>query len=81
MIDDILGDVLARMDGPERLAFVRRVVERTLNQLAVRLSREERVELMNALLPRLAQTFPLAELDILGAFASLEDEEPTREGG
>jgi len=68
------------MDGPERLAFGRRVVERSLDQLAIRLSREERVELMNALLPRLAQTFPLAELDILGAFASWEDEGLQDEG-
>ena len=33
------------------------------------LEREERAQLMNALLPRILQEFPLEDLDILGMFS------------
>jgi hypothetical protein len=37
------------------------------------LTQKERGQLMNALLPAVAREFPLAELDILGAFAQKEE--------
>jgi len=62
----------SRMDREERVAFFRQFVEEYLGPLLADLNREERADLMNALLPKLAQEFPLADLDILGAFSSAE---------
>jgi len=63
---------IAKMKSQERLAFFQCFVEEHLSSLLAGLGRDERARLMNALLPRLAQEFPLADLDILGAFSSAE---------
>ena len=67
-----------RMEQEEKLAFFRRFVEEHLGTLLAGLERAERASLMNALLPTLAQEFPLADLDILGAFSATGD--PWAEG-
>lgn len=62
--------ITERMTPEERSAFFQRFVEEHMSSLLAGLGREERVSLMNGLLPRLAQEFPLADLDILGAFSA-----------
>lgn len=64
--------ITSKLKSEERLAFFQRFVEEHLSSLLAGLGRDERARLMNALLPRLAQEFPLADLDILGAFSSAE---------
>jgi hypothetical protein len=51
------------------VVFFPRVVEEHISSLRAGLGREERARLMNGLLPLLAREFPLADLDILGAFS------------
>ncbi len=65
--------VMARMDKEEKLAFIQSFVEENLGRMLAGLGREERAKLMNALLPKVAREFPLADLDILGAFSSAGD--------
>ena len=62
-----------RMGPEEKVAFFRCFVEEHLGTLLTDLERADRAALMNALLPILAQEFPLADLDILGAFSAAGD--------
>jgi len=59
----------ARMPAEERAAFLSRLVEENLGAALQGLGREERVALMNGMLPVVARYFPLEDVDILGAFA------------
>ena len=67
--------LMARMDKEEKLAFVQTFIEDNIGQALAGLGREERAKLMNSLLPMVAREFPLADLDFLGAFPSVEDVE------
>jgi len=62
-----------RMGQEEELDFFRRFVEEHLAPLLAGLERADRAALMNALLLTLAREFPLADLDILGAFSATGD--------
>ena len=68
------------MQPEEKLAFFQRFVEEHLSSLLAGLGREERARLLNALLPKLVQEFPLADLGILGAFSSAEGNPWDKEG-
>ena len=73
--------MMARMGKEEKLAFIQSFVEENLGRMLAGLGREERAKLINALLPKVAREFPLADgsielaeiLDILGAFSSAEE--------
>jgi len=75
--------MMARMDKGEKLAFIKSFVEENLGRILAGLGREERAKLMNALLPKVAREFPLADLDILGAFSSAGESfmEEEKKGG
>ncbi len=64
--------LMAQMDREEKLAFIQAFIEDNISQALIGLGREERAELMNSLLPMVAQEFPLADLDLLGAFPLVE---------
>lgn len=72
--------ITSKMKPEERVVFFQRFVEEHLNPLLAGLGREERARLLNALLPKLVQEFPLADLDILGAFSSAEGNPWDKEG-
>ncbi|MEA3340685.1 MAG: hypothetical protein U9R15_12015 [Chloroflexota bacterium] len=63
---------MGRLSVEERAAFLGRLVEENLSAALQGLGQEERVALMNSLLPLIARHFPLDEMDILGAFADFE---------
>lgn len=66
---DASGPMMARLNKEEKIAFIRNFVEENLDKMLEGLGREERAQLMNALLPRILKEFPLADLDILGMFS------------
>ncbi len=66
---DASGPMMARLDKEEKMAFIQNFVEENLAKMLEGLGREDRAQLMNALLPRILQEFPLADLDILGMFS------------
>ena len=70
---DALGPMMARLDKEEKITFIQNFVEENLDKMLEGLEREERAQLMNALLPRILEEFPLEDLDILGMFS---DEKP-----
>ena len=70
---DVSGPMMAKLDKEEKMAFIKNLVEENLDEMLEGLGREDRVQLMNALLPRILKEFPLADLDILGMFS---DENP-----
>ena len=70
---DASGPMMAKLDKEEKMAFIQNFVEENLDKMLEGLGREDRAQLMNALLPRILEEFPLADLDILGAFS---DENP-----
>ncbi len=70
---DASGSMMARLNKEEKMAFIQNFVEENLDKMLEGLGREDRAQLMNALLPRILKEFPLADLDILGAFS---DENP-----
>ncbi len=59
-----------RIPREQRVDFLKSVAEKHLSIFLEDLSREERVALMNALLPLVAREFPLVDLDFLTAFSS-----------
>lgn len=73
LVGDVLTAWLAGLSGEERVAVLLSLVEENLAPALAGLSRGERGRLVNALLPAVAREFPLAELDILGAFAQNEE--------
>jgi len=70
---DALAGWLAGLSAEEKVELLQSLVEENLAPALVGLSPKERGQLMNALLPAVAREFPLAELDILGAFAQKEE--------
>ncbi len=73
IVRGVSGPMMAKLDKEEKMAFIQNFVEENLDKMLEGLGREERAQLMNALLPRILEEFPLADLDILGAFS---DENP-----
>ncbi len=73
---DLAGETarewMDRLPMEERAAFLGRLVEENLSAALEGLEREERATLMNGILPTIARHFPLADVDILGAFADFE---------
>jgi hypothetical protein len=65
---EALPDVLERVPRAERVAFLREMVAASIGPVLRNLGREERAQLMNALLPLAARGFPLVDLDLLTAF-------------
>jgi len=72
---EILADWLAEMSGEEKVAFLQKLVEDNLGLVLKGLSREEKAQLMNALLPLMARELPLMDIDILGAFSSMGEDD------
>jgi len=74
---DLAGEAaqewMAHLSVEERATFLGRLVEENLSAALQGLGREERAALMNSLLPLVARHFPLADVDILGAFAGFRD--------
>jgi len=70
---DVSGPMMAKLNEEERMAFIENFVEENLDKMLKGLRREDRVQLMNALLPRILEEFPLMDLDILSTFS---DENP-----
>ena len=70
---DASGPMMAKLNEEERMAFIENFVEENLDKMLKGLRREDRVQLMNALLPRILEEFPLMDLDILSTFS---DENP-----
>ncbi|MCD6553510.1 MAG: hypothetical protein J7M16_05835 [Anaerolineae bacterium] len=75
-IMELAGEALtrwmARLSREEKVAFLTELVEKNLQQALEGLTREDRAQLMNALLRRVAREFPLEDVDILGAFGTME---------
>ena len=71
---DASGPMMAKLDKGEKMAFIQNFVEENLDKMLEGLGREERAQLMNALLPRILKEFPLADLDILGTFSGASPE-------
>ena len=69
----VSGPMMSRLDKEEKMAFIQNFVEENLDKMLEGLGREDRAQLMNALLPRIFKEFPLEDLDILGMFS---DENP-----
>jgi len=70
---DASGPMMAKLDKEEKMTFIKTFVEENLDKMLEGLGREDKAQLMNALLPRILKEFPLADLDILGGFS---DENP-----
>jgi hypothetical protein len=56
--------MMARLDKEEKMAFIQNFVEETLDKMLKGLEREERAQLMNALLPRVLKEFPRQDLNL-----------------
>ena len=78
-LGDIAGEtlpgVLARVPEEQRIPFLLDLVQRLLSPMLSGLERQQRAQLMNQLLPLVAQEFPLSELDFLSAFGGVAPEE------
>ena len=80
-IMELTGEALTRwmirLGREQKVAFLAELVEKNLQQALEGLTREDRAQLMNVLLHRVAHEFPLEDVDILGAFGTMEvDDEP-----
>ena len=60
--------VLSQLPHIERAIVLREMAEVVLEPALSDLEREERIQLMNALLPLVVRVFPLADLDLLAMF-------------
>jgi len=65
---EVLPEILERLPRAKRVTFLCEMVTACVGPLLRNLGREERAQLMNALLPLAAREFPLADLDLLTAF-------------
>jgi hypothetical protein len=76
-VGEILPEVLNRLPHAKRVVFLHEMAEATAGPALRDLGREERAQLMNALLPLFAREFPLADLDLLRAFPAATSPEYT----
>ncbi|HMZ06225.1 MAG TPA: hypothetical protein PLN43_00250 [Anaerolineales bacterium] len=65
--------VWQKIPPDQRVSFLANAAAKHLDALTAGLSRQDRVALMNALLPTVAREFPLSEVDFLSAFAAPGD--------
>ncbi len=80
LASEVAPRALMRVPREERVSFGCAMAE-AIVPVAVRdLSRKERAQFMNALLPLLAREFPLADLDFLAAFPTPVASEDAMEG-
>lgn len=74
---DLLMGTLVRvgkgLSGEQRIRLFRNLAENHLHDILGDMSHEERVSLMNSLLPLIVREFPLDELDFASAFPILDD--------
>lgn len=62
--------VWQKVPPDQQVNFLTSAAAEHLGTLTAGLSRQERIVLMNALLPIVAREFPLSEMDFLSAFAA-----------
>lgn len=67
---EVWPHVWKRIPQDQRVDFLKSAAQEHLGAFLGDLNREERVALMNALLPLVAREFPLTDLDFLTAFSS-----------
>ena len=67
---EVWPHIWKRIPRDQHVDFLKGVAHKHLGAFLADHKREERVALMNALLPLAAREFPLAELDFLTAFLS-----------
>jgi len=79
IVGDILPDTLERLPRADRVPFLRDLAQKHLGETLQGLERSERAELMNALLPLVVREFPLTELNLLDAFATVSSDAYTDE--
>lgn len=70
---EVWPHVWKRIPPDQRVGFLKSAAEKYLGTFLGDLNREERVALMNALLPIAAREFPLSEIDFLSAFTAPGD--------
>lgn len=70
---DLAVKVWQKVPPDQRVSFLTNAAAKHLDALTAGLSRQDRVALMNALLPIVAREFPLSEVDFLSAFAAPGD--------
>jgi hypothetical protein len=70
---NVWPQVWQKVPPNERANFLTNVAARHLGTLVAGLSRQERVALMNTILPIVAREFPLSEIDFLSVFAAPGD--------
>lgn len=70
---DIWPHVWVRVPTEQRVTFLKNILEQHTGSVLGGLNREDRIALMNGLLPLAAREFPLSELDFLTVFASPGD--------
>lgn len=74
---DLLMETLIRIgqsvSGEQKIKLFRNLAENHLHAILDDMSREERIALMNSLLPLIVREFPLAELDFASAFPVLDE--------
>jgi len=70
---DVFPQVWKKIPPEQHVPFLTEVVANNLGTLMAGLSHQERVALLNNLLPIIAREFPLAEADFLSAFDSPGD--------
>ena len=73
LLSEIWPLVWQRVPAGQRVDFLKDAAENHLGMFLAGLNRQERAELMNAILPIAAREFPLAEMDFLSAFAEPGD--------
>ncbi len=57
-----------RIPNEQRAGFYKTIIDEHLGSILADMSREQRAELMNSLLPLVAKEFPLMDLDFSAAF-------------
>lgn len=70
---ELWPDLLSRIPQDQRVDFIQSLADQHLADVVKGLSREERVSLMNSVLPAVAREFPLVEIDFLKAFPNPDD--------
>lgn len=66
-------DVWKQIPQEERVSVIMSIAKDHLGDFLVEMSREDRVSLMNGLLPIIAREFPLADIDVLSIFSPPDD--------
>jgi hypothetical protein len=78
VLSKLVLKTLKQLPPLERIVALREVAEAVLEPALFDLGREERIQLMNMLLPLIVRVFPLADLDLQAAFPVPTSSEHTR---